>query len=136
MEEIPNIISHVSVGTNNFDKAVAFYDAVLMPLGCRRIVDVPGAVAYGKRFPEFWVQTPIDEKSAAVGNGTHFAFIATSEQQVHEFYSNAMQAGAKPEGEPGPRPAYSDAYYGCFVRDLDGHKIEATYWDESKTPQN
>ena len=40
-------------------------------------------------------------------------------------------AGARDEGQPGPRPEYGEPYYGCFVRDLDGHKIEATYWDEA-----
>jgi hypothetical protein len=37
-----------------------FYDAVLPALGCRRIVEHPGAVGWGKLYPEFWVQTPID----------------------------------------------------------------------------
>ena len=41
----------------------------------------------------------------------------------------ALEAGASPDGPPGPRPHYGEPYYGCFVRDLDGHKIEATFWD-------
>ena len=52
----PSILSHVSIGTNDFAKAVAFYDAVLGTLGCKRVLDFPNAVAYGKQFPEFWVQ--------------------------------------------------------------------------------
>lgn len=46
-----NILSHVSLGTNDFERAVAFYDKVLPILGCRRIMAHPGAVAYGKQFP-------------------------------------------------------------------------------------
>lgn len=128
-DEIPNIISHVSVGTNDFDKATAFYDKVLPTLGCKRMHEHPGAVAYGKMFPEFWVQTPFDGDTASVGNGTHVAFIASNKEAVAAFHEAALAAGASDDGAPGPRPDYGEPYYGCFVRDPDGNKIEATYWD-------
>lgn len=128
-QEFASILSHVSIGTNDFDRAVAFYDKVLPTLGCTRVMAHPGAVAYGRGLPEFWVQTPIDGKPAGVGNGTHFGFIAPDKQAVHAFFEAAIAAGATPEGDPGPRPDYGEPYYGCFVRDPDGHKIEATYWD-------
>lgn len=129
--ENPSALSHVSIGTNDFDRAVAFYDKVLSTLGCKRIMEHPGAVAYGKQYPEFWVQKPIDGKSANPANGVHFGFFATSREQVNAFYEAALAAGATSEGPPGGRPQYGPAYYGAFVRDLDGHKIEATFWDES-----
>ncbi len=125
----PSIVSHVSIGTNDFAKSRAFYGAVLAVLGCRQIMEHPGAVAYGRKFPEFWVQTPIDGERASAGNGTHIGFIAATKDQVHAFYDAALKAGAKAEGAPGPRPDYGEPYYGCFVRDPDGHKIEAAYWD-------
>ncbi|MBD1847698.1 VOC family protein [Cyanobacteria bacterium FACHB-63] len=129
MEDSPSIISHLSIGTNDFDRAVAFYDAVLPTLGCKRIMEHSGAVAYGKQYPEFWVQTPINGQPASVGNGTHIGFIAPTKEAVHVFYEAALAAGATDEGAPGARPDYGEPYYGCFVRDLDGHKIEASYWD-------
>lgn len=128
-EQNPSILSHVSIGTNQFEQAVAFYDKVLATLGCQRILEHPGAVAWGREYPEFWVQTPIDGQPANVGNGGHVGFVAPTKQAVHAFYTAAMQAGASPDGAPGPRPHYGEPYYGCFVRDLDGHKIEATFWD-------
>lgn len=127
----PSILSHISIGTEDFGRATAFYDHVLVHLGCRRVMEHPGAVAYGKRYPEFWVQKPIDRHAATVGNGTHIGFVAPSKQAVRDFYEAAIAAGAICDGAPGPRPAYGDPYYGCFVRDLDGHKIEAAYWDEA-----
>ncbi len=130
-EENPSIMSHVSVGTNKFDEAVAFYDKVMATIGAKRIMEHPGAVAYGKLFPEFWVQTPFDGGQAQIANGVHFAFFATSKDQVHAFYDTALDAGATDDGAPGPRSDYGPGYYGCFVRDLEGHKIEAMYWDES-----
>ncbi|MTI16820.1 VOC family protein [Rhodobacteraceae bacterium RKSG542] len=127
--EIPSIMSHVSVGTDNFEKAVEFYKRVLATIGAKVVMEHPGAVAFGKQFPEFWVQTPIDGQPAGVGNGTHFGFIAPSNDAVHAFWEVALEMGAVPEGEPGPRPHYGEPYYGCFVRDLDGHKIEAAAWN-------
>ncbi|MCM2680193.1 VOC family protein [Echinimonas agarilytica] len=131
----PSIMSHVSVGSNRLPEALAFYDQVLLTIGARRVIDIEGvAVAYGKEFPEFWVQLPHNLKSAETANGVHFAFLAQTPTVVDAFYAAAMKAGATDDGAPGPRPMYSDAYYGCFVRDLDGHKIEAMYWDASKAP--
>lgn len=130
-DENPSILSHVSIGTNAFDRALAFYDKVLTPLGCRRLMSHPGAVAYGKRYPEFWVQKPIDGAPASVGNGTHVGFLAESRQAVDAFYAAALEAGAVDAGAPGARPEYGKTYYGAFVRDPDGHKIEATFFDLS-----
>ncbi|PVZ84832.1 glyoxalase [Serratia sp. S1B] len=131
--DITPCLSHVSLGTNKFDVAAQFYDRVLGALDCRRVLDFPGAIAYGHEYPEFWLQIPIDGKPAGTANGIHVGFFATSKQQVDEFYRQALAAGAQDEGAPGPRPQYGDAYYGCFVRDLDGHKIEASFWNESAT---
>ena len=131
----PSIMAHVSIGTNRFDDAVVFYDRVLATLGAQRIVDMPGmAVAWGREFPEFWVQVPYNQQAAETANGIHFAFLADSTQMVDAFYQAGLAAGATCDGAPGPRPHYSDAYYGCFLRDLEGHKIEAMYWDFSKAP--
>jgi len=127
----PSILSHVSIGTNDFDKSKKFYETVLAALGCRVIMEHPGAVAFGREFPEFWVGTTFDGKKATVGNGSHFGFNAASKAEVDRFYAAAIANGAKPDGEPGARADYGEPYYGCFVRDPDGHKIEATFWDEA-----
>ncbi|QEY26202.1 VOC family protein [Neisseria zalophi] len=135
MMENPSILSHVSLGTNRFDEAVAFYDKVLATLGIGRILDVTEhfpAIAYGRAYPEFWIQQPFNGKPAEAANGVHIAFMAKNREEVHAFYEAALAAGGKGDGEPGPRPHYGDAYYGCFVRDLDGHKIEAMAWLEGE----
>jgi catechol 2,3-dioxygenase-like lactoylglutathione lyase family enzyme len=135
-DENLSIISHVSIGVNDFDNAVAFYDKVLAALGFKRTAEHPGAVAYGKRYPEFWVQVPFDGQPACVGNGTHIGFIAASKQAVHAFYEAALGAGGEDNGAPGPRPHYGDPYYGCFVKDPEGNKIEATFWDHDTSAAN
>lgn len=130
--ENPSIISHISIGTNNFDRAVTFYDKVLSTLGSKQLMSHPGAVAYGKEYPEFWVQTPYNGEPATVGNGSHIGFVASTKEAVHAFHEAALSEGGTDDGAPGPRPDYGDAYYGCFIRDLDGNKIEATHWNEDK----
>ncbi len=126
----PSVISHVSIGANDFDKLRAFYDAVMPSLGAKVLMEHPGAAAYGRQFPEFWIGTPHDGKPASVGNGFHLGFMADDKAQVHAFYDAAIAAGAICDGPPGPRPLYGEPYYGCFVRDPEGHKIEAAFWDE------
>lgn len=133
--EMPSLMGHVSVGSNDFKKAVAFYDKVLKTIGATRIVEPhDGAVAWGRMYPEFWVQKPFNGKEAETANGVHFAFLALSKEMVDRFYEVAIAEGGLDDGKPGPRIEYSEAYYGCFVRDLDGHKIEAMYWDFEKAP--
>ncbi len=127
----PSIMSHVSVGASDMERALAFYDAVLAALGAERVFEDGDAVAYGREFPEFWVSPPHNGAPPSPGNGIHFAFLAPDKASVDAFYKAARAQGAPDEGAPGPRPHYGAGYYGCFVRDPDGHKIEATYFDET-----
>ncbi|MDO4683520.1 MAG: VOC family protein [Lautropia sp.] len=131
----PSILSHVSLGTNRFEEAVAFYDKVLGAIGIGRVLDVTPefpAIAYGRAYPEFWISAPCNGKPAETANGVHIAFLAASKEEVHAFHEAALAAGATDDGPPGPRPHYGKEYYGCFVRDLDGHKIEAMAWLEAE----
>lgn len=140
-DQNPSIMSHVSVGTNDLSRSLEFYDVVMPTIGASRVHEIEldeiglVAVAYGKQFPEFWVNLPSDQQPADTANGVHFAFLAGSRQEVHDFWDAAVGAGAEPDGEPGPRPHYGEPYYGCFVRDPDGHKIEAMFWDSELAAQ-
>jgi len=63
----------------------------------------------------------------------HIGFIADSKELVDTFHAAALTAGGKDAGAPGPRPDYGKPYYGCFIIDPDGHKIEAAFWDTEMT---
>jgi catechol 2,3-dioxygenase-like lactoylglutathione lyase family enzyme len=124
------MLHHVSVGVRDVARAASFYDPVLKALGYKRVMDFsPGAIGYGesKDKPEFWIGLPHDQGAPSNGNGAHLAFAATSKAQVNKFHDAALKAGGSNNGEPGPRPDYGPGYYGAFVYDLDGNKIEATF---------
>jgi len=121
-------ICHASVGTNNLAQAKSFYTPVLATLGITLVSEYQHAITYGKGYPEFWLQQPFDKKCAIVGNGVHFGFVALSQQQVDDFYQCAIALGGHCNGAPGARPEYGEPYYGCFIVDPEGNKIEASYW--------
>ena len=125
------MLHHVSIGVADVERAAQFYDAVLKKLGFKRVMEVmPYGIAYGLKMPQFWVQLPHDQSApSSSGNGTHIAFNANSKAAVNAFHAAAVSAGGRDEGAPGPRPEYTPAYYGAFVRDLDGNKIEAVFFD-------
>ncbi len=128
--ENPSIMSHVSLGTNDLARAAVFYDAVLAAIGAKRIIEHSEAIAWGKMFPEFWLNVPLDDGKAQPANGNHLAFFARSRDEVDAFHAAGLAHGATDDGAPGARPEYGAPFYGCYLRDLDGHKIEATFWDQ------
>ncbi|GAX25873.1 hypothetical protein FisN_6Hh089 [Fistulifera solaris] len=148
-----SIVSHLSVGatTESLPLMIDFYDAIMKELGAKRKMVIGSdmkdidlqtfpsindkgecnilAVAYGKCYPEFWVQLPENQQEATPGNGYHVAFQCKSPAQVQRVYETALQHGATDNGKPGPRPHYSDKYYGAFFIDPCGNKLEAVFFD-------
>ncbi|MBS0274024.1 MAG: VOC family protein [Proteobacteria bacterium] len=132
------MLHHVSVGVRDVARAAAFYDPVLKALGYKRVMDFsPGAIAYGesKDRPEFWIGKPHNQGMPSAGNGTHVGFTAKSKGAVTAFHDAALKAGGSNGGEPGPRPDYGVAYYGAFIYDLDGNKIEAALMVPAAKPK-
>lgn len=127
-----DVISHITIGHTGFERAHAFYADVLAPLG---IVDIPeerhtGLAGFGlKGFqtPIVYVQPPFNGRAASFGNGTHVAFSAPSSEAVDQFHAAACAHGGRSEGAPGPRPQYSADYYGAYVRDQVGNKLQAVF---------
>jgi catechol 2,3-dioxygenase-like lactoylglutathione lyase family enzyme len=130
-------LDHISVGVGDVKVARAFYDAVLAPLGIVAVmpVELNGqlvGLGYGDLLadgghghPTFWVQLPINGQPANQGNGVHIAFAAANRAAVDNFYLAAMAHSGSDDGAPGLRSEYHPSYYGAFVRDPFGNKIEA-----------
>jgi catechol 2,3-dioxygenase-like lactoylglutathione lyase family enzyme len=120
------MIDHISVAVRDLKAAEQFYAALLAPLGMTKQRDWPdAAVGYGKIYPEFWINRRDGMAPVAPDSGVHIALRARSREAVDAFHAAALAAGGRSDGAPGLRPAYSPRYYGAFVRDPDGNRIEA-----------
>ncbi len=120
------MFSHVTLGTNDWARARPFWIAVMEALGHPIMFERDGGIAFGLPVgPKTFVGAPFDQQSALPGNGVHVAYLASSRAQVDAFHAAALANGGSDEGAPGPRPQYHPNYYGAYVRDPDGNKLQA-----------
>ena len=119
------MIHHVSVGTSDIKRSRAFYDPVLKILGLRVLSADNESADYGTAAVLFSVETPVDGRGASAGNGVHVAFRADHRKTVRDFHQIGLANGGTDGGAPGLRPAYDANYFGAFLFDPDGNKIEA-----------
>lgn len=117
------MLDHVSIQCTDLVASAAFYDLVLKPLGGQRIIDLGDTIGYGvPPRPDFWLG------AQSTGEGfreSHLAFTAPSRAAVRAFFDVAVAEGALALHAPRLWPEYDTTYYGAFVRDPDGHNIEA-----------
>ena len=118
------MIDHISITVRDLAQSATFYQSVLSTIGFAKLVEKPGTVGFGKRYPEFWLNHRPEVDGHGVGEGFHVCLRARTTGQVQEFHKLATKLGAKSDGEPGLRPRYSDNYYAAFIRDRDGNRIE------------
>jgi catechol 2,3-dioxygenase-like lactoylglutathione lyase family enzyme len=119
------IFTHVTVGTNDLQRARGFYDKVLAPLGYKRLNDLgDNGSIWGESAPEFFVLKPANGQPATHANGGTISFVAPSRAAVAAFHKAALELGGKDEGAVGSRSWHPSAYAG-YVRDLDGNKLAA-----------
>lgn len=128
------MFSHVTVGSNDFAKSAAFYDAVLAPIGLRRRKVEPDggpkALCWELNrggLPRFYVYQPFDGAPASNGNGAMIAFLASCEDAVVKAYNAGLGAGGASEGAPALRAHYGQGYFGAYLRDPDGNKVHVVY---------
>jgi len=114
------MIDHIGVSVTDLEKSIAFYTKALAPLGYALIMKWEQFAGFGiAGKPDFWIG------KGAPKDAIHVAFRAGGRAQVRAFYEAAMAAGGTDNGAPGERPHYHEHYYGAFVRDPDGHNVEA-----------
>ena len=119
------MIGYVTLGTDDIERAAAFYDELLREIGASRFMEtdtfIAWAVSPGK--PALSVTKPFDGNPATVGNGVMVALAVDSQEKVDEVHKRAMELGGKDEGAPGPRG--DGGFYAGYFRDLDGNKLNA-----------
>jgi predicted lactoylglutathione lyase len=115
------MIGYATLGSNDFEKAKAFYDAVLADLGGKRTMTNDRMQGYGSGGGAMLaVCKPYDGQAATAGNGTMISLTAPSREVVDKVHAAAMAQGATDEGAPGLR---GETFYGAYFRDLDGNKL-------------
>jgi catechol 2,3-dioxygenase-like lactoylglutathione lyase family enzyme len=119
------MIDHVSVPVRDLAAASAFYERLLNPLGYVKLVTRPDTIGFGKKYPELWLNLRPDMASASANPGGHIALRAASEEAVRAFHAAALAGGGVSDGQPGSRPAAMTTYFGAFIIDPDGNKLEA-----------
>lgn len=120
------MIGYVTLGTNDFDRAAKFYDALLGVLGAARAMEMPTFIAWATapNTPMVSIIKPYDGQPATVGNGVMVALMVDSKEKVHALHAKALELGGKDEGAPGQR---GPGFYAAYFRDLDGNKLNAFF---------
>jgi len=121
------MIDHVSIPVCGLAASTDFYRRILGPLGYRLMVEREATVGFGKKYPELWLNARPGMARVETGTGAHVALRAPSEEAVRAFHAAALSAGGSCGGSPGPRPAAVTTYYGAFILDPDGNRVEALF---------
>ena len=122
------MIGYATVGTNDLERARAFFDALFAEIGGRRVMqfEESGFTMYGTgaRAPGVAVTPPYDGQPATPGNGSMVAIAVDARAKVDRLHGKALELGGSDEGAPGLRGPEGDrAFYGAYFRDLDGNKF-------------
>jgi catechol 2,3-dioxygenase-like lactoylglutathione lyase family enzyme len=129
--KVETMIDHTSISVKDYEQSLAFYDKTLAALGYERVMTInkPNVqtAGYGaNKKPSFWI-SPMGRKDEEIGKarGMHIAFKANSVEDIQKWYDLCLQYGGADNGKPGPRPEYHPGYYGAFIIDPNGWRIEA-----------
>ena len=117
------MIGYVTLGTNDIERAAAFYDELLAVYGAKRGMQSDKMILWSSGKPgrpSLGVIKPYDRNAASVGNGTMVALGIDDPAKVDEVHKKALALGGKDEGAPGSR---GGGFYGAYFRDLDGNKL-------------
>ena len=116
------MLGYTTIGVNDMDRAVAFYDALLPEIGAKQLFGMDRIKFYGTS-PDaamLAICIPYNEEAQAIGNGNMVAISGGGREGVDRLYAKAIELGATDDGPPGER---NPAFYGAYVRDLDGNKL-------------
>jgi len=116
------MIDHITFAVGDYARSKAFYEQALAPLGFTLMMEFGPSAGFGDTHPFLWIT-----KGDTTKGQLHIAFRAKDQATVDAFYRAAIAAGAIDNGPPGIRVQYHPAYYGAFVRDPDGHNVEAVH---------
>lgn len=118
------MIGYTTLGTNDLQRAAAFYDALLAEIGAKRMMEEESFIVWmtSPQAAALMLTKPYNGQPATVGNGVMVALAMDSREKVDSFYNKAIELGATDEGAPGDR---GQGFYAGYFRDPDGNKLNA-----------
>lgn len=123
------MIDHLGIQVADVDASLAFYLRTFAPIGIREVMRFPMDESFVVGLggpdgnPEFWL-SPADGPEA---REIHLALLSPDRSAVDAVHDAALSAGTEVLHAPREWPEYHPGYYGVFLRDLDGHNVEAVH---------
>jgi catechol 2,3-dioxygenase-like lactoylglutathione lyase family enzyme len=126
------VLDHVALEVADLERSARFYDAVMRPLGGRRIVDSPDGIGYGRDRPELWIMPRRGQgatRNGAAHTGEtprkgHVAIAAFGRPAVDAAHRAGLAAGGRDGGAPAARAFGPPNYYSGYLVDPDGAWVE------------
>lgn len=134
------MLDHFGIPVANVDNSVAFYTSVFGPLGMQEAMRFPVGdssvvgLSMGQA-PGFWL-TPGSTAPGSEMPELHVAFTAPDRASVEAVHEAAVSAEVEVLHTPREWPEYHPGYYAVFLRDPDGHNVEAVYHGSPEPTQN
>ena len=123
------MLDHIGVQVADVEASLAFYLRTFASIGMREVMRYPLGDAFvvglsgPDGFPNFWLGPATGSEAREL----HLAFRASDRHAVDTVHDAAVTAGTEVLHAPREWPEYHPGYYGVFLRDLDGHNVEAVY---------
>ena len=123
------MFSHITIGVNDLEASIAFYDGVMSVLGYERHSQGESFAGYGpaddSKFGtnSLWILKPHNGNPASGGNGTNIALNAPNRETVRAFHRVAVELGGQDDGAPGVRAEAHANFYAGYIIDRDGNKL-------------
>jgi catechol 2,3-dioxygenase-like lactoylglutathione lyase family enzyme len=131
------LLDHVSISVKTLPDCVEFYDAIMGSLGCEKVYETETSLGYGVRCTageeNHSCLAVYESSSANTDDARHWCFKAESRSVVESFYQAGIDYGGKCNGAPGLRVNYHESYYGAFLYDPFGNRVEAVYHGKVET---
>ena len=124
-EEAEGPANHLSLQVLDLETSLRFYDAVLAPLGGRRVMEFGDG--RGVREGLSGASGSVERRIGCRTGRCTWPSAQPPTTRCAPFFAAAVATGAEVLHEPRVWPEYHPGYFGAFVRDPDGNNVEAVH---------
>ncbi|MGD9528337.1 VOC family protein [Pseudonocardia sp.] len=123
------MLDHLGVQVADVAASLRFYLQVFGPIGAHEMMRFPMGESFvvGLGGPDGQPDLWLVPAGGAETRELHVGLRAPDRAAVDAVHEAALAAGAEVLHAPREWPEYHPGYYGVFLRDLDGHNVEAVH---------